>query len=125
MDMSGRKNTLPGEDNYCEDCGGPLRESPPEKEMVKRLKRCPNCSGFANHHVYRRNPEEFGVTPGRVTTPTPTGDQSWCHVCRKLNRPHWTGRRNEAAFVRCGEVPTMEFALTPPTPPTVRRKNKK
>lgn len=45
-------------------------------------KSCPKCSKILGEHCYYRMPDEFGVTPKRITADNPMGIQSYCQKCR-------------------------------------------
>lgn len=120
MNMADANKLLPGAGKACDDCGEVLRSSIGREK--NRFKSCPNCSGAAgDHHVFR-HPEEFGTTDERITENHPDGIHSWCQKCRALNRPHPTGRVNDAKGVRCRDVRAAAIALIRAKPPAVRRK---
>lgn len=50
-------------------------------------KSCPLCSTTQGiQHVFRRYPEDFGITDRRITPNNPDGAQSYCVDCRGLDK---------------------------------------
>lgn len=53
----------------------------------RKHKTCPLCSTtYGLKHVFRRYPEDFGVTDARKTATNPDGAQSYCVDCRALDK---------------------------------------
>jgi len=53
-----------------------------ELDVSYWMKSCPNCSRKAGVVVYKRWPDEFGVSEARRGSKS-TGTQSWCSKCRR------------------------------------------
>ncbi|MPS31012.1 hypothetical protein EHW63_01385 [Salinivibrio sp. VYel9] len=53
----------------------------------RKYKSCPHCSDAnGGEHVFHPYPSNFGKTPARKTAQNPTGHQSYCIDCRRLNK---------------------------------------
>lgn len=58
-----------------------------DPETRQKFKSCPHCSeANGNEHIFHPYPSAFGKTPARITAKNPSGNQSYCYDCRKLEK---------------------------------------
>jgi hypothetical protein len=55
------------------------------------FKSCPSCSRWAGAFVFKKYPEEFGLSEARPGD----GGQSWCLECRRLKENHDASHRQD------------------------------
>ena len=89
--------------NRCPCCSGKLNESITKIVGGNILKSCPLCSVTKGEHVFFLRPDDFGVSDRRETERNPDGVQSYCEVCRHIQRGNPSINFNNG--IPCSQLP--------------------